>query len=101
MKERLLFDRVDIHRDYLAIDKAVQNAVSIFAYSTDASLSIFDRAMMIAQKAPDLLFIELFIEHRLFHIIIIAIRNFFRHLSVNYSMKKVDTTTAVVLHSIL
>lgn len=73
MKEGLLFDWVDIHRDYLAIDKAVENAIPVFTYSTDASLAIFDRAVMIAEKAPDFLFIELFIKHCLFHNPIIAL----------------------------
>ncbi|MCJ7482232.1 MAG: hypothetical protein MUO31_04640, partial [Thermodesulfovibrionales bacterium] len=58
-------------------------------------------AMVIAQKAPDFLLIEFFIKHCLFHIIIIAIRNFLDHLPVNYSMKNLDTPTAVGLHPIL
>ena len=65
------------------------------------SLSILDRAVMIAQEAPDFLLIELFIEHCFFHIIIIAIRNFLNHLPINFSMKKVDTPTAVGLNSTL
>ena len=101
MKERLLFDRVNIHRDYLAIDKAVETTVPILANSTDTSLSVFNNAVMIAQKAPDFILIEFFIEHRFFHIIIIAIRNFLDHLPVNYSMKNLDTPTAVGLHPIL
>ena len=84
MKERLLFDRINIHRDYLAIDEAVKNAVPILAYSTDASLSLFNNAVVIAQKAPDFLLSELFIEHRFFHIIIIAIRNFLKHLPLTF-----------------
>ena len=72
MKERLLFDRINIHRDYLAIDEAVKNAVPILAYSTDASLSLFNNAVVIAQEAPNFLLIELFIEHRFFHNSIIA-----------------------------
>ena len=101
MKERLLFDRVNIHRDYLAINEAVENAIPIFAHSTDASLALFNNAMVIAQKAPDFLLFEFFIEHRFFHIIIIAIRNFLDHLPVNYSMKNLDTPTAVGLNSTL
>lgn len=79
MKERLLFDRVNIHRDYLAIDEAGENAVPIFAHSTDTPLSLFNNAVVIAQKTPDFFLIEFFIEHRFFHIIIIAIRTFLDH----------------------
>ncbi len=78
MEQGFLLDRVNVLCDYFPVDQAVENAADIFAHGTDSSLPFFNHTVVRTQKTLNLLLIELFIKHRLFHIQIIAGRKAFR-----------------------
>jgi hypothetical protein len=72
MKERLLLDRIYVHRNDLAVNKAVERAFSVLTDSAYASLAFLYEAVMAAEMAFYLAVFPLFIAHGLFHTFIIA-----------------------------
>lgn len=72
MKKRLFLYWVNIHRDDLAVYQTVECAGAVFPDCAETPPVVVDEAVMAAEMTPNIIIVQLFVDHRLFHIFIIS-----------------------------
>ena len=67
MKQRFFFDRINVLRNHLIIDKAVENAIDIFTNGADSAPAQRNNTAMAAQAALHGVFFYRLLKHCPFH----------------------------------
>jgi hypothetical protein len=67
MEKRLFFNRIHVSSHNLSVNEGLQNSISVFPDSTNASLARGYRTVLTAEMAFDLAVPDLVVKHRFLH----------------------------------